>query len=71
MSIFDTNLLYIYVLLIRNHCSWDDKAMDGERLCITVTVVEASTQYSLELEAIRLLLIPFLLDSPVKGKKLV
>lgn len=41
--------------------------MDGDRLCITVTVVEASTQDSLELEAIRLVLIPFLLDSPVKG----
>ncbi|XP_056864767.1 DNA-directed RNA polymerase IV subunit 1 isoform X2 [Raphanus sativus] len=50
-----------------NHCSWDDKSMDGDRLCITVTVVEASTQDSLELEAIRLVLIPFLLDSPVKG----
>ncbi|KAG2262320.1 hypothetical protein Bca52824_069399 [Brassica carinata] len=46
-----------------NHCSWDDKAMDGDRICITVT----STDDSLELEAVRLVLIPFLLDSPVKG----
>lgn len=43
--------------------------MDGDRLCITVTIVDASTHDSLELEAIRLVLIPFLLDSPVKGKK--
>ncbi|KAF8095702.1 hypothetical protein N665_0325s0005 [Sinapis alba] len=50
-----------------NHCSWDDKAMDDDSICITVTVVEASTDDSLELEAIRLVLIPFLLDSPVKG----
>ncbi|ESQ29076.1 hypothetical protein EUTSA_v10023214mg [Eutrema salsugineum] len=50
-----------------NHCSWDDKAMDDDRFCITVTVVEASHFSSLELDAIRLVLIPFLLDSPVKG----
>ncbi|KAJ4877071.1 DNA-directed RNA polymerase IV subunit 1 [Raphanus sativus] len=50
-----------------NHCSWDDKSMEEDRFCITVIVLEASTQDSLELEAIRLVLIPFLLDSPVKG----
>ncbi|KAJ0265541.1 DNA-directed RNA polymerase IV subunit 1 [Hirschfeldia incana] len=50
-----------------NHCSWDDKSMEDDRFCITVTVLEASTHDSLELEAIRLLLIPFLLNSPVKG----
>lgn len=42
--------------------------MEDERFCITVTVVEASRHSSLELDAIRLVLIPFLLDSPVKGK---
>lgn len=68
MSIFDTNLLYVYyALLSRNHCSWDDKAMEDDRVCITVTVLEASRHDSLELDAIRLVLIPFLLDSPVKG----
>ncbi|CAF2134235.1 BnaA03g54760D [Brassica napus] len=50
-----------------NHCSWDDKSMEDDRFCITVTVLEASTHGSLELDAIRLVLIPFLLDSPVKG----
>lgn len=70
MSVYiNTNLLYIYVLLIRNHCSWDDKSMEDDRFCITVTVLETSTHGSLELDAIRLVLIPFLLDSPVKGKK--
>ena len=43
--------------------------MEDDRFCITVTVLEASTHGSLELDAIRLVLIPFLLDSPVKGKK--
>ncbi|CAH2048096.1 unnamed protein product [Thlaspi arvense] len=47
-----------------NHCSSDDKAMEDDRFCITVTVVEA---FPLELEAIQLVLIPFLLDSTVKG----
>ncbi|CAN6970992.1 unnamed protein product [Brassica rapa subsp. trilocularis] len=50
-----------------NHCSWDDKAMEEDRVCITVTVLEASRNDSLELDAIRLVLIPFLLESPVKG----
>ena len=43
--------------------------MEDDRFCITVTVLETSTHGSLELDAIRLVLIPFLLDSPVKGKK--
>ena len=43
--------------------------MEDDRFCITVTVLEASTHCSLELDAIRLVLIPFLLESPVKGKK--
>jgi len=56
------------VLWIRNHCSSDDQAMKDDNVCITVTVVEASKHSVLELDAIRLVLIPFLLDSPVKGK---
>ncbi|XP_019094155.1 PREDICTED: DNA-directed RNA polymerase IV subunit 1-like [Camelina sativa] len=50
-----------------NRCSSDDKAMKDDSFCITVTVTEASKHSSLELDAIRLVLIPFLLDSPVKG----
>ncbi|AAG12662.1 RNA polymerase IIA largest subunit, putative; 12353-6556 [Arabidopsis thaliana] len=50
-----------------NHCSSDDQAMKDDNVCITVTVVEASKHSVLELDAIRLVLIPFLLDSPVKG----
>ncbi|KFK40548.1 nuclear rna polymerase d1a [Arabis alpina] len=50
-----------------NHCSADEKAMEDDRFCITVTVVEASKHSSLELDDVRLVLIPFLLDFPVKG----
>ncbi|KAL1189982.1 DNA-directed RNA polymerase IV subunit 1 [Cardamine amara subsp. amara] len=50
-----------------NHCSSDDKAMEDDRFCITVTIVEASEHSSLELDAVILVLIPFLLESPVKG----
>lgn len=67
MSLLETDLLYIYVLWIRNHCSSDDEAMKDDSFCITVTVIEASKHSVLELDAIRLVLIPFLLDSPVKG----
>lgn len=42
--------------------------MEDHSFCITVTVVEASRHSSLELDAIRLILIPYLLDFPVKGK---
>ncbi|XP_023643709.1 DNA-directed RNA polymerase IV subunit 1 [Capsella rubella] len=48
-----------------NHCPSDDKAMTDDSFCITVTVIEASKP--LDLDAVRLILIPFLLDSPVKG----
>ncbi|CAN8245311.1 unnamed protein product [Cochlearia groenlandica] len=50
-----------------NHCSSDENTTKDERFCITVSLVEASEHSSLELEAIRRVLIPFLLDSPVKG----
>ncbi|CAA7059002.1 unnamed protein product [Microthlaspi erraticum] len=55
------------IIQTTNHCSSDEVAMEDHSFCITVTVVEASRHSSLELDAIRLILIPYLLDFAVKG----